>query len=160
MSSSRGTPSSCAQIRGWTLDWWTDWCCSWTGSTPRYSVTRKPTGSLQIIYDTLTNKQKHPVLTVIMSLHLNLLNWIWTVFRYSGMCSDSIQHVAPCSSGTWACPPRCGWLSCWSTCMGRARRPAMNSTEDFTSTPRTSTPACPPESYKEVKTLRRASQMF
>lgn len=82
MSSSRGTPSSCAQIRGWTLDWWTDWCCSWTGSTPRYSVTRKPTGSLQIIYDTLTNKQKHPVLTVIMSLHLNLLNWIWTVFRY------------------------------------------------------------------------------
>lgn len=28
----------------------------------------------------------------------------------------------------------------------------MNSTEDFTSTLRTSTAACPPESYKEVKT--------
>lgn len=50
MSSSRGMPSSYAQIRGWTLNLLTDLCFSWTGSTPRYSVTRKPTGSLQIIY--------------------------------------------------------------------------------------------------------------
>lgn len=92
MSSSRGTPTSCAQIRGWTLNWWTGWCCSWTGSTPRYSVTRKPTGSLQIIHDT--------VLAVIMSLHLNPLNCIWTwnrstVCRSTGVRSDLSLHVSP-----------------------------------------------------------------
>ena len=69
MSSWRGTPSSCAQTRGWTPNWWTDWCCSWTGSTPRYSATRKPTGSLLITFNTVST-WTHPVLTV---LQLNLL---------------------------------------------------------------------------------------
>lgn len=68
MSSSRETPSSCAQIRGWTLDWSTHWCCSWTGSTPRSSATRKPTGSLQIRRDTIPTKH---VLT-LESAKLNL----------------------------------------------------------------------------------------
>ncbi|KAM9751074.1 caspase recruitment domain-containing protein 19-like isoform 1-T1 [Menidia menidia] len=42
MSSSRVMPHSCAAIREWTPSWLIDWCCSSTGSTPRYSVTRKP----------------------------------------------------------------------------------------------------------------------
>uniref|UniRef100_A0A3Q1ASD2 CARD domain-containing protein n=1 Tax=Amphiprion ocellaris TaxID=80972 RepID=A0A3Q1ASD2_AMPOC len=47
-SSWRMTPSSCAQIRGWTPSWLIDWCCSSTGFTPRYSVTRRPTGNLSV----------------------------------------------------------------------------------------------------------------
>ncbi|XP_035995100.1 caspase recruitment domain-containing protein 19 isoform X2 [Fundulus heteroclitus] len=48
MSSSTAILSICALIRGWTLNWSTDWCCSSTGPTPRYSVTRKPARSLRI----------------------------------------------------------------------------------------------------------------
>ncbi|XP_014889023.1 bcl10-interacting CARD protein-like isoform X2 [Poecilia latipinna] len=47
-SSSRVTPSFCALTRGWTLNWLTVWCCNSTGSTPRYSVTRKPARSLRV----------------------------------------------------------------------------------------------------------------
>ncbi|XP_038128433.1 caspase recruitment domain-containing protein 19-like isoform X2 [Cyprinodon tularosa] len=48
MSSSAAMLSFCALIRGWTLNWSTDWCCSSTGSTPRYSVTTKPARSLSV----------------------------------------------------------------------------------------------------------------
>lgn len=127
------TPTSCAQIRGWTLSWWTSWCCSWTGSTHRYSVTKKLTGSLLLASQ-----------TVLISKPPD--HWAE---------GDSISHVCFCSSGTWMFPQKCVWRNCWNTSVGRARRRVKNSTEDSTFKPRMSTPACQQGSYKEVKKRRQ-----
>lgn len=57
MNVCRWTPTSCAQIRGWTQSWLISWCCSWTESTHRYLMTKKLTGSLLFISDTVVIKK-------------------------------------------------------------------------------------------------------
>lgn len=98
MSSSRGMPSSCAQIRGWTLSWLTDWCCNWTGSTPRYSVTRKPTGSQQITYGTNNNikNKKNP-------LSEGYCTGMCAVIQFN-MCLSAVQEAECAHQGpvSWA----------------------------------------------------------
>lgn len=97
MSSCRGMPSSCAQIRGWTLSWLTDWCCSWTGSTPRYSVTRKLTGSQQITYGTNNNNiNKNPLSDKYST---GVCAWIQINMCVSAVQEAECAHQGPVS---WA----------------------------------------------------------
>lgn len=77
MSSSAAMLSFCALIRGWTLNWSTDWCCSSTGSTPRYSVTTKPARSLY----TLLGTSKHPqifALEIQNTIHSHIFIFCFT----------------------------------------------------------------------------------
>lgn len=138
----RWTPTSCAQMRGWTPSWWTSWCCSWTESTHRYWVTKKLTGSLLFLSETVVIKKIKIKIT-------QSLSW-----------SGSSSHVSSCSSGTWVFPPKCVWQSCWNTSVGRVRRRVKSSTEDFTFKPRMSTPACQQGSYKEVKKKKQGLSTF